>query len=166
MSNDPLSPLATLTCELQRAFAAEVSAGAPAVWLELRQHFRRQTGVTSDAEFADAAAQAVICGCFGLQSFASRFENTDAVAWLVDGTDPLVRHILLLCRDGGAAQQHSPAVRCTIEKIVRALKQEFIQAVHVPPNGHYGIDRRRLSCKRHMPYKRRSLLLRTVPCRL
>ena len=84
-------------------------------WPELAQLFEVQTGLSEPCQFADAYAQAVVCGSFAARVGSDVFQDPAVANWLVGQADPLVKCVLSDCLSpfaGGRGETlDSPAIR-------------------------------------------------------
>lgn len=134
MSRDLLARLSSLTGQLQHALMSSPTAGLLArAW---RADARRQvehTGVSEDEAFIHSVAQAITCGCFGLRCFQEPLRDTPALSWLLDGSGPFMREILLLCGGEAAGGGYPAAVRDAIRRIAHVLDGDAINSVRREP---------------------------------
>ncbi len=80
--------------ELLTRFSNQTS-GQP--WHALAPWFAVRTGLVEPRQFADAYAQAVVCGAFAVRVGCEVLQNTAAADWLVRQADPLVESVLGDC---------------------------------------------------------------------
>ena len=134
MPHDSLAHLAALTRRLRDVLLAEVAAeqrshGTNAAWRMHQERFRRQTGISGSRRFADSVAQAVTCGCFGLQNSRADGLPSHATHWLIDQADPLVQDVLQLCGATGEPRHHTRALVGASNEITRFLCPEQVEAI-------------------------------------
>ncbi len=130
MPVDSLADLAALTRELRDVLLADLGdAESDSVWPGHAAWFTRRTGITGSLAFADAVAQAVTCGCFGLQICRTRLRETRAVAWLATHADPLLRDVLLLCDEELAPPKSASPVHDAAGQVRQFLGRDRAEVI-------------------------------------
>ncbi len=130
MSLDTLATLVTLTGQLRDTLLADVRAGnADSAWPIHQERFAQLTGNTSRTAFADAVAQAVAGGCFGLHCCQTRLQGTGAVSWLIEHADSLVRDVLLLCNTEAARAALTSPLHNAADQVRQFLDHDRIETL-------------------------------------
>ncbi|MFO7904317.1 MAG: type ISP restriction/modification enzyme [Pirellulaceae bacterium] len=131
MSHDMLASLSSLTGQLHRALMASPTASLfSRAWRAEAMRNVEHLGMAGNDGLMHSVAQAITCGCFGLRCFHDQLQGTPAFSWLIDGSGPFVREILLLCGGGeSAAGRHPAAVLDATRRIAHVLDRDGANSV-------------------------------------
>lgn len=127
MSNHVLAHLSSLTEQLRGALMASSTAELfSRAWRAEATENTEPLSVRGDEALIDSVAQAVTCGCFGLQCFRKQLHETAGYTWLIDGSGPLMRELLSLCGGATSERKHSVAVRDATRRIAQVLERDGV----------------------------------------
>jgi hypothetical protein len=136
MAQDAFTHLAALSRQLRDTLQAYLNTAPPgSTWREHQLWFAARTGSSGRDTFADAVAQAVTCGCFGLLCSDPRLDHTRAFTWLLAQTRPLVRDVLALCGEHEQTADQPLPLLTAARAIRRQLHAENIASLmrELPP---------------------------------
>ncbi|MFW6169487.1 MAG: type ISP restriction/modification enzyme, partial [Planctomycetota bacterium] len=123
MPDEILSQLSSLTDQLHRILASPPTADLfSRAWRAEAIQDAQQLSLEADETLITSVAQGIICGCFALRCFQNQLRGTPGFSWLLDGSGPLTREILLLCSGEATAERYPPTVLDTTRRIAAVFE--------------------------------------------